>query len=149
MKCKNCKCKVDKTELVINWINYFCSNKCSLDYITYLKQNKKPLTQRKAIKKISSKRKERLKDWWSELELFREIWNERKRECEVCKKTIYEASSFCFAHQAPKGTYPEHRLNKDNISLVCSIKCHWEIDKLFSWIKRQEHIKKLTCNKSK
>ena len=42
--------------------------------------------------------------------------------------------------QKTPGTYPELRNIKENISLVCSLKCHWEIDKLFSWILRQEHI---------
>lgn len=99
--------------------------------------NSKP---RKSINKVSSKRKERIKSWDSEKSLFLEIWNERERVCEICWTKILEAKSYCFAHRAPKGTYPEHRLKKDNISLVCSIKCHLEVDKIFSWIKRAEHI---------
>lgn len=109
----------------------------------YEKQNKNSLWTRKAIKNVSSKRKERLKSWNSEKDMFLEIWNERDQVCEICEKVILEPQTFCFAHRAPKWTYPEHRLKKENISLVCSIKCHWEVDKIFSWIKRAEHIKNL------
>lgn len=97
------------------------------------KKEKKP----KGIKKISDKRKKRL-SWYSEKDLFLEIWNDREKVCEICNKQILEAKSYCFAHRCPKWTYPEHRLKKENISLVCSIKCHWEVDKIFSWIKRSE-----------
>jgi hypothetical protein len=101
----------------------------------YLKSEKNVKQTR--IKTVSNKKRERLKNWW-EKKIFIEIWNEREHNCEICNKKILEAQTFCFAHKCPKWTYPEHRLKKENISLVCSIKCHWEVDKMFSWIKRAE-----------
>lgn len=106
----------------------------------HLNKSLNSLWTRKAIKKVSSKRNERLKSWNSEKDMFLEIWNERERVCEICWTTILEAKSYCFAHKAPKWTYPEHRLKKENISLCCSLNCHWEVDNIFKWIKRAEHI---------
>ena len=91
------------------------------------------------IKQVSSKRAKRLSGY-SEKDMFMEIWKEQDHICTVCNKNIQEPQTFCFAHKAPKWTYPEHRLQKDNIALVCSIKCHWEIDKIYTGIARQEVI---------
>lgn len=138
--CKNCK-KLNPYPL-----NKFCSLECKKDlWIEYFTKVQKPLKRtelkrsEKPVKAISEKRKTRLSSY-SEKDMFLEIWNERENVCEICNKKILEPSTYCFAHRCPKWTYPEHRLKKENISLVCSIKCHWEVDKIFSWIKRQEHI---------
>ena len=107
---------------------------------TKIKIKRTPLKRsQKSINKVSKKRSKTL-SWYSEKDMFLEIWKEREHICEICSNYIVEPSTYCFAHRCPKWTYPEHRLKKDNISLVCSIKCHWEVDKIFSWIKRQEYI---------
>lgn len=46
--------------------------------------------------------------------------------------TIQNCKPVCFAHLANKGLYPEHKLNKKNIILVCSIDCHHKVDILFA-----------------
>ena len=62
--CKNC-----------GWTNEnpllkYCK-KCTYNNIFYnIKQTR--------IKLVSDKKKERLKNWWSEKELFQEIWEERE-----------------------------------------------------------------------
>jgi len=48
---------------------------------------------------------------------------------------ISEPSSWCFAHMLPKWMYPRWRNDKNNISLVCSIECHWLVDKYCTWNK--------------
>ena len=87
------------------------------------------------IKKISKKRAARLK-WYSEKDLFWDIRESRPHVCEVCDKYIPEALTRCFAHMLSKMNYPEHRTDKNNIALVCSIDCHWKADKICSWKKR-------------
>jgi hypothetical protein len=78
----------------------------------------------------------------------REIWNTRPQWCEQCGVNIDKAlvpfiwsedpatkekvqkliRPECFAHKLAKGLYPKHRLNPDNIALVCSKDCHHLID---------------------
>jgi len=134
-KCKSCNKRNSIEETLFIWVYSFCDNLC---YNNYQKENKSSPKVKNTIRKVSLKKKQRIKEWWSEVEVFKEIWNERKHECEICWKTIIEAQTFCFAHRCPKWTYPEHRLKKENISLVCSIICHHKVDKIFSWIKRAE-----------
>lgn len=135
MKCKKCKCKVNKEDLVIKWINYFCSTFCYVDYIDNQKETKKPIAQRKAINKISLKKKQRIKEWWSEVQLFKEIWNERKKECENCKRELTQARVHNFDHIIPKSRWEEFRLDKSNIKLIC-FKCHFEKTNwlVYKWI---------------
>lgn len=85
-------------------------------------KNKKPL------KKISNKKRERLKKWESEKALFLAIWQSRWHFCEICGKQIHEPKSWCFAHRLSKWRYPEYRLYDKNIALVCSIDCHHTLD---------------------
>lgn len=53
-----------------------------------------------------------------ELELFKEIWNERPHESEVSGELLYEFSVGYFAHVVPKSTYPSLRLKKRNLVLM-------------------------------
>lgn len=43
----------------------------------------------------------------------------------------------CFAHVLPKGRYPDFKTDANNIKLVCSIKCHNDLDRLVDWKKNQ------------
>lgn len=84
----------------------------------------------KPIAKISEKKKKRIKEQGSEIDLFRSIWNTRKHLCEICGAIIQEPKPESFAHRLGKGRYPEHRYNEKNVALVCSNgKCHRELDK--------------------
>ena len=88
-------------------------------------QTKKPhvtdtnVARKKPIKKISDKKKKRLKENGSEAELFRKIWNERQHYCEICGVIIQEPKPECFSHILGKGRYPALRYNPKNIKLCC------------------------------
>lgn len=86
------------------------------------------------MRKISKKRAERLK-WYSEVDMFKDIWESSIRVCCICNKRIIEPYPYCFAHILPKWMYPKRRLEKKNLSLVCSIKCHNMVDLIAKWNK--------------
>jgi len=88
---------------------------------------------KKDIPKISDKKKARLKEHWTEAELFKTIWNTRPHVCKVCAKPIPEPKPECFSHVLSKWRYPEHRYNPFNIALVCSIDCHSLHDQCNAW----------------
>lgn len=108
---------------------------------TPLKPRTKPIAQ------IGKKRKERIENEGSEVDVFLDIWNTRPHWCEHCGEIIKKAKEpfrwienakgenvqklirpECFAHKLAKGLYPAHRLKPDNIALVCSRDCHKGID---------------------
>lgn len=64
-----------------------------------------------------------------EREMFLEIWDERPHICTnpKCKKPLGEPKVHYFAHIKPKGKYPELRLVKSNVRLLC-MECHHELD---------------------
>ena len=71
--------------------------------------------------KISIKRKKTT----GELELFKEIWQEREHVCVKCGKKLPEPlRSYYFSHKKSKGAFPELRLVKTNIELNC-FDCHF------------------------
>ena len=84
------------------------------------------------IKKVSDKRKEYLQ-WYSEIDMFIEIRNERQHICDYCWKKIKKATVSSFAHIVPKSISKKHRLNKHNIMLVHDAICHMNIDTKFNW----------------
>ena len=56
----------------------------------------------------------------SQKQMFKQIWETRKRNCFVCKKYLgNEAKTFYFAHVLSKGAYPKYKLLSDNIVLLC------------------------------
>jgi 5-methylcytosine-specific restriction endonuclease McrA len=54
-----------------------------------------------------------------ELAMFLEIWQERKHECEHCGRPLLAFKVHYFDHVKPKGSYPELKLDKNNIQLLC------------------------------
>lgn len=109
---------------------------------TPLKPPTKPIAQ------IWKKRRERIDSGGSETDMNREIWNTRPQWCEQCGCEVKNAFMWtengkgekvqklirpeCFAHKLAKGMYPQHRLNPENIALVCSFDCHALIDQEWS-----------------
>jgi hypothetical protein len=85
----------------------------------------------KPLKKISDKRRERLKNWWGEKDLFLEVWNEREHKCNECWKYLKEAKAHNFSHIRSKGARPDLRLDKSNIEILC-FACHFLKD---HWLK--------------
>lgn len=66
-----------------------------------------------------------------ERELFLEIWKERSHYCQNknCRKWLgNEPKAIYFSHRKSKGTYPELRLDKNNIDLLCA-DCH----RIYEW----------------
>lgn len=54
-----------------------------------------------------------------ELEVMREIWDERPHKCGVCGDKLPWFSVRLMAHVLSKGAHPAMRLDKDNIELLC------------------------------
>lgn len=79
---------------------------------------KGPRTNKKVAENLSKKAKTIKRKITGELSVFREIWDERPRVCEVTGTPIKEFSVWCFAHLINKNRYSRYRLRKDNISLV-------------------------------
>lgn len=95
-------------------------------------QRKTPLPRpTKPIAQIGKKKKLRILEEGSEVDLFRGIWMDRLHFCEECGEEIKGAflgksliKPQCFSHKLPKGMYPKFRLLPENIDLVCSMECH-------------------------
>lgn len=76
-----------------------------------------------AIEKSKTK-KSKSKKPSGELELFKEIWAERPHKCVKCGKDLGdELKPVYFSHKKSKGAFPELRLDKTNIELLC-FNCH-------------------------
>lgn len=74
------------------------------------KRKAKPIRKRKAT---------------GELEMFKEIWEERPHVCVKCGKRLLEPlRPAYFSHIKSKGAFPELRLVKENVELVCP-ECHY------------------------
>lgn len=85
----------------------------------------------KPIKQIGARKTAKIKAG-SQPDLFLKLWDQRKHPCEICGASISEPLSFVFAHRLSKGRYPEYIHNSRNISLVCSIDCHHELDSILA-----------------
>lgn len=66
--------------------------------------------------------------------VFMEIRNEREHICDICWSYIYEPKTYTFAHILNKGMYSTYKFDKNNISIVCSIDCHEEVDRRRVWL---------------
>lgn len=117
----------------------------------------------KPIAQMGKKRKERILTDWSETDMNRNIWNTRPQWCEQCGCEVKNAFMWtengkgekvqklirpeCFAHKLAKGMYPQHRLNPENIALVCSFDCHALIDQEWSNLEMRRLLdEELTLN---
>jgi len=75
---------------------------------------------KKPIAKISEKKKKRIKEQGSEIDLFREIITDRgELYCEVCGKHIKNPKPHHFDHKIPKSRWEKYRLDKNNIQILC------------------------------
>ena len=83
-------------------------------------QSRAIIPKGKFIKPISDKRRERLKGV-SEMDIFLEIWEDRKHISELSGEPLFPKGHakwhFQFLHILPKGTFPDLRIDKDNIIL--------------------------------
>ena len=62
-----------------------------------------------------------------ELAMFKEIFEEREKRCTHCMKGLPYFNVSHFAHIKSKGKYPELRLDKSNIRILC-FECHFAYD---------------------
>jgi hypothetical protein len=62
------------------------------------------------------------KGWW---DVALEIWDERKRECEVCHLWLLneDPTPILFSHLLPRGSYRNLKRDKRNIRIHCA-ECH-------------------------
>ena len=90
------------------------------------------------IKTISKKKIQRIKETWGEKNTFKQVFKNSDKRCVICKKYILEPKIWCFAHILSKKDYPHLRNFTNNIALVCSIECHWEVDSRISWKNKKE-----------
>lgn len=132
-KCRKCKEKLEISSFPKMNIGKFgvwstCNN-C-------LHQNKKPYTIKKTpLKQIWIKRKIRIQNKWSEIDIFRVIWSKREHKCELCNKKLNNAKVHNFDHIIPKSKWEKYRLDINNIQLIC-FKCHFEKTHwlIYKWI---------------
>lgn len=130
-KCKKCG------KLNINPLVKYCSKNCLL-----ADGGNMWGTQKKPIKQISEKKKIRLREQGSEVDVFEKI-NEVDKNCRVCGKHCEELT-FTFPHILAKSSYPALRLIPANIARACSIEHHSEVDTKILVIKKDlEMLKKL------
>ena len=81
----------------------------------------------KPRKRLKTPKKRLKKKNTGELEMFREIWEERIHFCSNmnCMKYLgEELNPMFFSHRKSKGAYPELRLKKENVDLLCQ-ECHY------------------------
>lgn len=81
------------------------------DYCNEKAKDKRKVKSGRAIKKWKYVRKKT-----GEMEVFKEIWDERPHVSEVSGEPI-QFSVWCFSHVLGKQAYPSFRLRKDNIVL--------------------------------
>ncbi len=109
----------------------------------------------KPIARVWEKRKKRIAQWWSEFAFFKKLFTTRKKSwenfCWVCKSRITEQSideTFnawvsCFPHILSKKNYPDFRLLKNNIWLVCNSWCHDRFDEAVNNYKEENWLEML------
>jgi len=120
--------------------------KCTyLNYENNKSQTKIYDIKKTPIKKVWRKRIERIKNWWSEADMYRKILIDRQinwcLKCEYCWKEfkIEDAWPTSFAHVLSKWMYKHLRLFENNIAIVCNDismnSCHTKLDSLVTWNK--------------
>lgn len=132
------KCKYEGCESTKIWSGSFCR------FHTPQKPIKK---SNKPIKKISEKGKifkEKKKEYTKiQFELFLEIWNERKHNCQSCGFWLgNEPKSIFFDHLIEKSKRKDLALIKENILVVCE-NCHSCKTAGFPTVKHLEYINKV------
>lgn len=111
--CKKC----GKVRFIVNKTKFLC------DECNYCRLHSGKTRKEVAISKINFKNKRYRKNT-GELALFKEIWNERQHVCARCGQILPEPMRVhYFSHIKSKGAFPELRLCKTNIELLC-INCH-------------------------
>lgn len=79
------------------------------------------------VRKISRKPIKRVRKVTGELALFRKLYEERGRKCEITGQPLPFFNVCNFMHVLSKGSHPKFRLNPDNIILTI-YGIHWLYD---------------------
>jgi len=105
---------------------------------TPLKPSTKPI-KKTPLAKVGARKKARISEYGTESDFMVRVWKERVEcgnlWCEVCGEEVKTpvlneklVKPQCFAHKLSKGMYEKFRYLKQNIAVVCSIKCHHSLD---------------------
>jgi len=132
-------CKSCEKEKII-----FAKKMCSYCYSATKSKDKRAVNEQagkrisvkttKGIRKPIQKKNTNIRKYskTGELELFKEIWEEREHYCFICSKPILEAVVSNFMHVVAKGKSGALRLVKENIVIGChdfQSSCHEIWDK--------------------
>ena len=96
--------------------------KSSLKFGTDIPESKQK--ERKPLKQVGKRTKERLATHGSEKDLFARVWASRTHACEDCGTPLTEPRAHNFDHVVPKGRDQSKRYDENNIRLVC-FACHF------------------------
>lgn len=106
----------------------------------------KPVSIKKhpnTINKVSKKKQDRLKQLWTETDLFKRRWKQLKKQwlnyCLITKKylELEETTPASYAHILSKWMYPHLRYHLNNIALVKWIDEHHELDAIVNQLKQE------------
>jgi hypothetical protein len=140
---------------------------CNAKKFDEAKLSKKTKTEKKpkAIKQVSDKKKEAIKNGKSEGPFFKQIFKKKvkckENFCIICRQELIAGTEdvegnvtpACFPHILPKGTYPELRLLEGNLQfLVCGIEHHDKFDQIINELKADiglEALKKMIIDGKK
>lgn len=112
-ECKNC----GQVRYIVN------RTKCLCDDCNY-KRLHKGMSRLEVKRQQAHPNKHNKRRKTGELALFKEIWGERSHICTHCGKVLLEPlKPAYFSHIKSKGAFPNLRLEKSNIELVC-MECH-------------------------
>lgn len=111
--CKGC----GKVRHIVN------RTKCLCDECNYRRLHQ-GLSRKDVAYRKHRERKSQFRVPTGELAMFKEIWMEREHVCVKCGKRLSEPMRVhYFSHIKSKGAYPELRLCKENIEMLC-MECH-------------------------
>lgn len=124
MKTKQCSfCNKEVPKL------WYANPKCCADYkcrAEYAKVKGKEKTSPVKGNALSSKGRVSKNSSSGEMEVFKQIWNERPRVCFCCGVTLgTKLKPIFFSHVLAKGSYGRFKFYKGNILLKCPT-CHHE-----------------------
>lgn len=148
-RCKQCGTKKDINTMRFIGINAFCNNVCYSEFMDKESENPYQI-KRTPVKAVSEKKKIRLSEKWTEMELFyKKIDSEIQKKWEIrcgnpyCWKLLDKNQLWppSFAHILSKGQFPALRYFLNNLVIVCNNidlkSCHGQIDKLTVWNKKE------------
>lgn len=118
--------------------NQYKTKTCACGYTGKFFGKKCGVCRTKARKKTTARKRKAT----GELELFKQIWEERPHVSEVSGRALGPFNVSFFSHILNKGHYPEARLDKENILLKSTDEHRlWEFERYnLVHLKEWEHV---------